>query len=147
MLPAANAVPKELLPVLDKPTIQYVVEEAAAGGFDDVLVISSPAQRAIERHFQPNPKLEERLARSGKDALMAWIAALLKQVKFSSVDQPRQLGLGDAVRQARDFVGDEPFLCMLGDAIFSGDPAPARQLAEAHRELGTAVIGVEQVPP
>jgi UTP--glucose-1-phosphate uridylyltransferase len=148
MLPAAKAVPKELLPVLDKPTIQYVVEEAAAGGITDVLLISSPTKRAVEQHFHPNSDLENRLESSGKSALLASIRQLMARVRIHAVDQLQQRGLGDAVRHARDFVGDEPFLCQLGDTIFSGDGnnLPARQLIDAHRQLGTSVIGVEEVP-
>src|SRR5687767_10435964 len=130
MLPAAKAVAKELLPVLDKPAIQYVVEEAAAGGVRDVLLVSSPAKRAVEQHFQVNAELENRLESSGKGALLASIRQLMAKVKIHAVDQLRQRGLGDAVRHARDFVGNEPFLCQLGDTIFSGDAdaLPARQL-------------------
>src|SRR5262245_20943577 len=102
MLPAAKAVPKELLPVLDRPTIQYVIEEAAAGGISDVLLVSSSQKRAIERHFQPNLELEQR-----RGELLAGLRDLLGKVRIHSVDQERQLGLGDAVRQARSFVGDE----------------------------------------
>ncbi|MEA2707463.1 MAG: UTP--glucose-phosphate uridylyltransferase [Phycisphaerales bacterium] len=147
MLPAAKAVAKELLPVLDKPTIQYVVEEAAGGGITDVLLISSPAKRAVEQHFQPNPELEKRLVKSGKAGLLASIRELMAKVKMHAVDQLDQRGLGDAVRHGRAFVGGEPFLCMLGDAIFSGGAhtQPARQLIEAHHKLGTSVIGVEEV--
>src|SRR5206468_3505813 len=140
MLPAAKAVAKELLPVLDKPTIQYVVEEAAAGGIRDVLLISSPAKRAVEKHFQADPELEKRLEKGGKGELLASLRALMAKVRVSAVDQPRQLGLGDAVRHARDFAGAEPFLCMLGDAVFLGDPSPTRQLLDAHAKLGTNVI-------
>src|SRR4051812_44692190 len=147
MLPAAKAVPKELLPVLDKPTIQYVIEEAAAGGITDVLLISSPTKRVVEQHFHPNPELEKRLESSGKAALLASIRHLMTEVKIHAVDQLDQRGLGDAVRHARDFVGDESFLCQLGDTIFSGDAnsLPARQLIDAHERLGTSVIGVEEV--
>jgi len=147
MLPAAKAVAKELLPVLDRPTIQYVVEEAAAAGVTDVMLISSPAKRAVERHFLPSPELETRLEKSGKTALLASIRDLMAKVRIHVVDQAQQLGLGDAVKQARSFVGVDPFLCQLGDAIFAGDPSPARQLIDAHREFGAAVIGVEEVPP
>src|SRR2546430_8881062 len=89
MLPAAKAVPKELLPVLDKPTIQYVVEEAAAGGISDVLLISSPAKRAVERHFQPDAELENRLQKAGKVQLLASLRQLLQKVRVTSVDQPQ----------------------------------------------------------
>src|SRR4051812_28534050 len=145
MLPAAKAVPKELLPVLDKPTIQYVVEEAAAAGVSDVLLISSPAKRAVERHFQANEELERRLT-GAKAELLASVAALMAKVTVSAVDQPEQRGLGDAVRHARGFAGSDPFVCMLGDTIFSGNDSPATQLVNAHQRLGGCVIGIEEVP-
>ena len=148
MLPAAKAVPKELLPILDKPTIQYVVEEAAAAGVRDVLLISSPAKRAVERHFQRNEELEQRLT-GAKAALLVSITELMAKLKVSAVDQLEQRGLGDAVRHARDFVGADPFVCMLGDTIFSagaGGAFPALQLIDAHRRFGGSVIGIEAVP-
>jgi UTP--glucose-1-phosphate uridylyltransferase len=148
MLPAAKAVAKELLPVLDKPAIQYVVEEAAAGGITDVLLVSSPAKRAVEQHFQPNAQLDKRLETAGKAALITSLRQLMSKVKVHAIDQLAQRGLGDAVNHARDFVGRDAFLCLLGDTIFSGDAnaLPARQLIDAHREFGTSVIGVEEVP-
>ena len=146
MLPAAKAVPKELLPILDRPTIQYVVEEAIAGGVDDALLVTSRDKRAIEDHFDRNVELESRLKSSGKESLLASIAELSSKVKIHSVRQPEQRGLGDAVAQARRHVGDEPFVCLLGDTIFSGDPLPTQQLAAAYREFGTSIIGLEQVP-
>src|SRR4051812_39173863 len=147
MLPAAKAVPKELLPVLDRPTVQYVVEEAAAAGVSDVLLVTSRDKKAIEDHFDRAPELEDRLKASGKEALLASVTELANRVKVHAVRQPRQLGLGDAVNQARHHVGDEPFLCLLGDTLFSGDPLPCQQLVAAHRELGASVIGVEMVAP
>lgn len=146
MLPAAKAVPKELLPVLDRPTIQYVAEEAAAAGITDLLLVSARDKRAIEDHFDRNPELESRLAAGKKDALLASINALAARVKIHAVRQQEQKGLGHAVLQARQHVGDQPFLCLLGDTIFSGEIPPAVQLAEAHRRFGTAVIGLEEVP-
>src|SRR5439155_23512791 len=140
MLPAAKVVAKELLPVMDKPAIQYVVEEAAAAGASDVLLISSPAKRAVEAHFQPHPQLENVPA-------LAALRALMAKTTVRSVDQLQQLGLGDAVRHARDFFARDAFLCTLGDTIFSGDVLPAKQLIDAHEKLGTAVIGVEEVAP
>ncbi len=146
MLPAAKAVPKELLPVLDRPTIQYVVEEAAAAGVDDVLLITSRDKRAIEDHFDRSAELEDRLAAGGKGGLLASVKALAERVKIHSVRQPWQRGLGDAVWQARWHVGNEPFLCLLGDTIFSDGEPPAKQLAEAYQKLGTTIIGLEEVP-
>lgn len=145
MLPAAKAVPKELLPVLDRPTVQYVVEEAVDARIGDVLLVSSRDKRAIEDHFDRNAELEMKLRAGKKDALLASVESLLQRVKIHSVRQPEQLGLGDAVAQARHHVGDEPFLCLLGDTIFSGELLPARQLVEAHRRFGTAIIGLEEV--
>jgi UTP--glucose-1-phosphate uridylyltransferase len=147
MLPAAKAVPKELLPILDRPTIQYVVEEAADAGIDDVLLITSRDKRAIEDHFDRNAELEQRLAAGNKSALLESLGALAERVKLHSVRQPEQRGLGDAVLQARRHVGDAPFLCLLGDTIFSGPVLPSAQLLAAYRRHGTAIIGLEQVPP
>lgn len=146
MLPAAKAVPKELLPILDRPTIQYIVEEAAEAGVRDVALITSKGKGAIEEHFRPNERLSERLRAAGKESLLGSIDALMARVKITAIDQPAQRGLGDAVRQAREWVGDEAFLCQLGDAIFSGDTQPATQMIEAYRSLGTSVIGLEEVP-
>jgi UTP--glucose-1-phosphate uridylyltransferase len=146
MLPAAKAVPKELLPVIDRPAIQHIVQEAAAAGVDDLLLISSREKPTIEAHFQPNASLDARLAAGGKQAMLAELNDLLSRVRINVVHQDQQLGLGDAVRHARRLVGDVPFLCMLGDAVFSSSPSPAQQLVDAWRTLGTAIIGVEQVP-
>jgi UTP--glucose-1-phosphate uridylyltransferase len=131
--------------VLDRPVIQYVIEEAAGAGIHDVLLVTSRQKRAIEDHFDPNPELEDRLKAGGKDALLASVNALAAKVKIHSVRQPQQRGLGDAVAQARRHVGDQPFLCLLGDTIFSGE-SPSQQLIDAARRLGTSVIGIEEVP-
>jgi len=146
MLPAAKAIPKEMLPILDRPTIQYVVEEAADAGIGDVLLISSRDKKAVEDHFDRSPELEQRLAASGRQALLGSISALMQRVVVHAVRQRQQRGLGHAVLQARYHVGKEPFLCLLGDTIFSGEPAPARQLVEAHAKYGGSVIGLEEVP-
>jgi UTP--glucose-1-phosphate uridylyltransferase len=145
MLPAAKAVPKEMLPILDRPAIQYVVEEAANAGVGDLLLITAKDKRAIEDHFDRNAELEERLKAGKKDGLLASVTELAGRVSVHSVRQPEQRGLGDAVRCARHHVGDEPFLCLLGDTVFSGDVLPSQQLIEAYRTLGTAIIGLEEV--
>jgi UTP--glucose-1-phosphate uridylyltransferase len=147
MLPAAKAVPKELLPVLDRPTIQYVVEEAAAAGIEEIILVNSRSKPALLDHFRRNEELEQRLAAGGKQALLESINRLIDSVRVTEVIQHEQRGLGHAVAQARGAVGDEAFLCLLGDTIFSGEPSPSRQLVEAYREFGTSVIGVERVPP
>jgi UTP--glucose-1-phosphate uridylyltransferase len=146
MLPAAKAVPKELLPVLDRPVIQYVVQEAAGAGIDDLLLITSRHKRAIEDHFDHDAELEARLKSAGKQNLLAELTALTQRIRIHSVRQGHMRGLGDAVRCARAFCADRPFLCLLGDAIFSGGRPPAEQLISAFDQLQTPVIGLERVP-
>ncbi len=145
MLPAAKSIPKEMLPILDRPTIQYVIEEAAAGGINDVLLVTSREKKAIEDHFDRAAELEARLEAANKSALLESVRRLMAQVRVHAVRQCEQRGLGDAVNQARMHCGGEPFVCMLGDTIFSGEPSPVRQLLDAHARLGTAVIGLEEV--
>jgi UTP--glucose-1-phosphate uridylyltransferase len=145
MLPAAKAVAKELLPVLDRPVIQYVVEEAAAAGVGEVVLVTARGKGAIEGHFQKNAELEERLAATGKGELLASVQRLIEAVRVTSVLQAEQRGLGDAVLCAAEAVGDEPFVCLLGDTIFSG-AGPTAQLVAAYGQYGTSVIGLEEVP-
>jgi len=145
MLPAAKSIPKEMLPVLDRPAIQYVVEEAAAAGIGEALLITSRHKRAIEDHFDRDGELETRLADSGRENLLASIHELTKKIRIHSTRQAEQRGLGDAVNHARGFCGDDPFVCLLGDALFSGEP-PCVQLAAAFAELQTPLIGLEEVP-
>jgi UTP--glucose-1-phosphate uridylyltransferase len=146
MLPAAKAVPKELLPILDRPTIQYVLEEAATAGINEAVVVTSRQKPALAEHFAKNSELEERLKSAGRSSLLDSIQQLCAEMKFHFVDQPQQRGLGDAVWQAKAKVGDEAFLCQLGDAVFSGHVLPAQQLVETYRWYGTTVIGLEEVP-
>ena len=149
MLPAARAVPKELLPILDRPAVQYVVEEAAAAGITDVTLVTSPLKPALLAHFDAkiDDPLRWRLHAAGKSALLKSVDDLLARVRVGAVLQHEQNGLGDAVRVARDAVGDEPFACLLADTVFAGDVLPMAQLAAAYRRLGTAVIGLERVSP
>ena len=147
MLPAAKAVPKELLPILDRPTIQYVVEEAAAAGISDVLLVTSRGKGSIEDHFDRHGELEARLAAGRKEALLASLTDLMSRVTIHATRQGEQRGLGHAVMMARAHTGNDPFLCMLGDTIFSGGQPPAVQLADAYARVGTSVIGLEEVPP
>jgi UTP--glucose-1-phosphate uridylyltransferase len=145
MLPAAKAIPKEMLPVLDLPTIQYVVQECADASLEDVLLVTSRDKKAVEDHFDAHAELESRLAAGGKSGLLQSLAELSAKLKVHATRQPTQRGLGDAVAQARHHVGDEPFVCLLGDTIFSGDVSPATQLVAAHRTLGGSIIGLEEV--
>jgi UTP--glucose-1-phosphate uridylyltransferase len=121
------------------------VEEAARGGINDVLLITSREKRAIEDHFDRNRELEARLKAAGQESLLTSILELSKQVRIHSVRQTDPRGLGDAVAHAEYHVDGEPFICMLGDTLFSGHPTPARQLADAYAHLGTAIIGLEEV--
>lgn len=145
MLPAAKAIPKEMLPVLDKPTIQYVVEEAASAGVKDLLLVVSRDKKAVEDHFDRHPELEARLLAGKKEALLASLATLAGKLRIHTTRQAEQLGLGHAVLQGREHVGRDPFLCMLGDTIFSGE-SPAQQLVDAYNRFGTSIIGLEEVP-
>lgn len=146
MLPAAKAIPKEMLPVVDRPAIQRVVEECATAGATDVLLITSREKRAIEDHFDRNLELERRLEASKRLGLLDSVTELMKKVALHAIRQPEQRGLGDAVRWAESYVGNDPFLCLLGDAVFLGEPSPCQELIQIHNELGGSVIGLEVVP-
>ena len=145
MLPVAKAVPKELLPILDRPTIHYVVEEAVNADINDVLLVTSREKRAIEDYFDRNPDLAARLQKSGRSSLLAPIDALMERVTIQAIRQREAKGLGDAVAHAENFVGADVFLCSLGDTIFGPDFSPARQLRKAYERFGTPIIGVEEV--
>ena len=129
MLPAAKAIPKEMLPIVDRPTIQCVVEEAARAGLNQIVLINSRGKKATEEHFATNPELERRLT-GDKARLLDSLSELSKRISIQSVIQENQRGLGDAVAQARDAADGEAFVCMLGDTVFSGEPSPARQLSK-----------------
>ena len=148
-LPISKAVPKEMLPVVDKPVIQYVVEEAVASGITDILLIISRGKRAIEEHFIANPELEADLDAKGKAAPLEGLRALMNKVRIHFVFQPKMGGLGDAIRCAREHVGDEPFAVLLGDALVSptGGAKPVlRQLMDVQEKHGGSVVALEEVP-
>jgi UTP--glucose-1-phosphate uridylyltransferase len=148
MLPAAKSIPKEMLPILDRPTIQYVIEECVAAGATEVVLVNSKEKPALEAHFVRHPTLEQRLKESGRDSLLTELNSLIDRIKLIPVYQTEQRGLGHAVLQARAVVGDEPFICLLGDTIFSTNSAelPAKQLRRAFERFGSSIIGLEQVP-
>jgi UTP--glucose-1-phosphate uridylyltransferase len=151
-LPIAKAVPKEMLPVVDKPVIQYVVEEAVESGITDILLIISRGKRAIEEHFAMNAELDSELESKGKHEPLAELRkldALSRKARIHFVFQPKMGGLGDAVRCAREHVGDEPFAVLLGDALVSPDDGAKpvlRQLMDVHEKHGGSTVALEEVP-
>ncbi|MBO1209487.1 UTP--glucose-1-phosphate uridylyltransferase GalU [Mammaliicoccus sciuri] len=145
-LPATKAMPKEMLPILDKPTIQYIVEEAARAGIEDIIIVTGKHKRAIEDHFDIQKELETTLSEKGK-------SGLLKKVQYSTdlanifyVRQKEQKGLGHAIYTAKQFIGNEPFAVLLGDDIVEADKPSIKQLMEQYETTGKSVIGVQTVP-
>jgi UTP--glucose-1-phosphate uridylyltransferase len=146
-LPASKAVPKEMLPLVDKPVIQYIVEGAAASGIEQVIIVTAGAKRAIEDHFDRFWELEYRLDQAGKLDLLAEARATAELARFVFIRQGAPLGNGHAVLLARDVVGDEPFAMLWGDDVVLGEPPFVRQLIEAHQRTGGAVVAVKPVSP
>jgi len=145
-LPVAKAVPKEMLPLVDKPVIQYVVEEAVASGITDILIVISRGKRAIEEHFHPAPELEAELEAKGRSAELEDLRRLHSLARIHYVWQPRMGGLGDAVLQAREHVGDEPFAVLLGDTVVTTGGAPlTRQLADVVEAHGGSAVALQEV--
>jgi UTP--glucose-1-phosphate uridylyltransferase len=151
-LPIAKAVPKEMLPIVDKPVIQYVVEEAVESGITEIFIIISRSKRAIEEHFAANPELDRELESKGKHEALAELRKvdeIGRKARIQFVLQPKMGGLGDAVRCARDQVGDEPFAVLLGDALVSPDEGAKpvlRQLMDVHEKHGGSAVALEEVP-
>lgn len=144
-LPATKAVPKEMLPIVDKPTIQYIIEEALASGIEEILIITSRNKGAIEEHFDRNIELEQNLFEHGKKKELAMVQTI-SNIRIHSVRQKVARGLGHAILCAKDFVGNEPFAVLLGDDVVYNDEKPALgQLIKAYDELGGTVLGVQTV--
>ena len=142
-LPATKATPKEMLPIVDKPTIQYIVEEALESGIEDILIISGHGKRAIEDHFDSAPALEHELARKGKQDLLDVVR---ETTNVHYVRQKYMRGLGDAILCARSFVGDEPFAVLLGDdVVYHPERSALRQLIDIYEETGGSVLGCQIV--
>ena len=147
-LPATKAMPKEMLPVVDKPLIQYAVEEAAAAGVTDMIFITGRYKRAIEDHFDKSPELEEDLARKGKTELLDLVHSITPAgVNFIYIRQPEPLGLGHAVLCAQPVVGDEPFGVILADDLVYAQTPALKQLTDARERMGGgSVLAVQDVP-
>ena len=145
-LPATKACPKEMLPIVDKPTIQYIIEEALASGITDILIISGRTKRAIEDHFDRSPELELNLAEHGKADLLKMVQDIAN-VRIHYVRQKTPKGLGDAILCAKSFVGDEPFAVLLGDDVVYNDEKPCLgQLIDVYNSTGASVLGCQTVP-
>ena len=145
-LPATKAQPKEMLPVVDKPLIQYVVEECVTSGIENIIIVTGRGKNAIEDHFDSSPELERFLEVRGKADLAELVRSIGNMVSFSYTRQKEPLGLGHAVLAARELVGDEPFAVLLGDVIVPGPRPATRQIIEVYEETGIGAIAVEQVP-
>lgn len=147
VLPASKAMPKEMLPIVDKPAIQYIVEEAVASGITDILIITSRGKTTVEDHFDRAPELEARLLASGKQAVHDEIVGISKLANITYIRQKETKGLGHAVLCAKTFVGNEPFAVLYGDDVIIGGEKPAcKELCEAYEKYGKGVAGIKPVP-
>ncbi len=146
-LPASKNIPKEMLPIYNKPVVQYVVEEAVQAGMQDVIFVIGKGKSVIEDHFDYNLPLEDVLERTGKTELLHAVRSVAEMVNVVSVRQKKQLGLGHAVLCARSLIGNEAFGVMLGDDITFGQDAGMQQLVRLARQEGMPVIGVREVAP
>lgn len=145
-LPATKAQPKEMIPIVDKPTIQYIVEEAAAAGIEDILIISGRNKRAIEDHFDKSYELEEELHRKGKQELLSVVESISNIANIHYIRQKEAKGLGHAIYCAKSFIGDEPFAVLLGDDIVDSRKPCIKQLMDVYDEYQTTILGVQKVP-
>jgi UTP--glucose-1-phosphate uridylyltransferase len=145
-LPATKSSPKEMLPIVDKPTIQYVIEEAVTAGISDILIVTGRGKRAIEDHFDRNFELEHYLEKDGKHDLLREVRMSTEIAEIHYRRQGDPLGLGHAVSIAREHVGDEPFAVMLGDDIMVDDAALLRRMLDAYDRYGRSVIALQEVP-
>ena len=145
-LPATKAQPKEMLPLVDKPIIQYVIEEAVASGLTSIIIVTGKGKNAIEDHFDVSYELERNLAQRGQTDILEQVRAISSMINVSYVRQGEQLGLGHAVLQARDLVGNEPFAVMLGDDIIDSAVPCMRQMLNVYESYGGPVVAVQQVP-
>ena len=148
-LPATKSMPKEMLPIIDKPVLQYVIEEAVASGIEDILIVTGRGKRAIENHFDYAPELEAFLEGAGKGDLIEHVRSIGDQARIFYIRQKMQRGLGDAIRIGRRHIGSEPFAVLLGDTIIDppdGERPGLRQLVDAYDRKQASVVAVHHVP-
>lgn len=145
-LPATKAQPKEMLPIVDKPTIQYIVEEAVSSGIEEILIVTGRNKRAIEDHFDKSVELELELKNKGKDNLLNLVEDISNMVDIHYIRQKEPKGLGHAIYCARAFVGNEPFAVMLGDDVIEAQEPALKQMIDVFDKYNCSVIGVQEVP-
>lgn len=145
-LPATKAQPKEMLPIVDKPTIQYIIEEAVASGIEEILIITGRNKRAIEDHFDKSIELERELEKKGKEDLLKIVRDISSISDIYYIRQKEPKGLGHAIGCARTFVGNQPFAVMLGDDVVDNEIPCLKQLIDCYNEYKTSIIGVQEVP-
>lgn len=146
MLPATKSMPKEMLPILDKPAIQYIVEECVNAGIRDILIILSRGKHVVEDHFDRSPDLERQLLNSGKNELYNEMVRIGSMANITYVRQAEQLGLGHAVLCAKGFAGNDPIAVLYGDDVIVGEDPVVGQLCCAYEKYGKGVVGIKEVP-
>ena len=144
-VPATKAQPKEMLPIVDKPTIQYIIEEAAAAGIEDIIVVTGRNKRSIEDHFDRSIELEMELEKDGKNEMLDMVQAIPEIANIHFIRQKQPLGLGHAVLTASHFIGNEPFAVLLGDDVVISRKPCLQQMIEVFNEYQTSIVGVQQV--
>lgn len=145
-LPATKAQPKEMLPIVDKPTIQYIIEEAIASGIEEILIITGRNKKCIEDHFDKSVELEMELEKAGKSELLELVRDISDMVDIHYIRQKEPKGLGHAIHCARTFVGNEPFAVLLGDDVVDSEVPCLKQLIDCYSEYKTTILGVQTVP-
>lgn len=146
ILPATKTMPKEMFPIIDKPAIQYIVEEAVLSGIKDILIITNRGKGIIEDHFDKSPELENLLLKNGKNEFLNRIEPISKMANIYFIRQKETKGLGHAVGCAKSFVGNEPFAVLYGDDVIKSKKPVCKQLIEAYEEFGLGVLGAKEMP-
>lgn len=145
-LPATKAQPKEMLPIVDKPAIQYIVEEAVRSGIESIIIVTGRNKKSIEDHFDKSVELEQALLEKGKEDLLREVQAISELANIHYIRQKEPLGLGHAILCAEQFIGDEPFAVLLGDDIMISEPPALSQLMRLYEQTEQTIVGVQQVP-
>ena len=145
-LPATKAMPKEMLPIVDKPTLQYIIEEAVQSGIEDILIITGRNKSAIEDHFDRSVELEMTLEKTGKDELLKEVQAISNLVNIHYIRQKEPKGLGHAIHYAKSFVGNEPFAVLLGDDVVYNETPCLKQMMSMYDQYQASILGVQEVP-